>query len=107
MNIGRGEFVGLVDEVIEDFFGGNTGESLRNFGDGFRIAVAGNFDIVVMDLLRRVIAEHENFVGGTRNEEEVDFFTFVGVILAYAFDDGTGCLAGDHELIVFFAAASL
>ena len=67
MNIAGTEFVGLVDEVVEDFFGGDAGQSLRDFGNGSRITFAGNLDVVIVDDFRRVIAEHKDFIGGIRD----------------------------------------
>lgn len=107
VDVGGAEFVGLVDEIVEDFLGGNAGEGLRDFGDGGGVAFAGDFDVVVLDDFGRIITEHEDFVGGAGNKEEVGFLTFVGVFLAHAFDDAARGLTGDHELIMFFAATGL
>ena len=107
VDVGGTEFVGLVDEIIEDFLGGNVGEGLRDFGDGGRVAFTGDFDVVVLDDFGRIVAKHEDFVSRAGNEEEVGLFAFVSIFLANAFDDTARSLAGDHKLIMLFAATGL
>ncbi len=107
VDVGSAEFVGLVDEIIEDFLSGNAGEGLRDFGDGGGVAFAGDFDVIILDDFGWIIAEHEDFVGGAGNKEEVGLLAFVGVFLAHAFDDAARGLTGDHELIMLFAATGL
>ena len=80
---------------------------MRDFGDGGRVAFAGDFDVVVLDDFGRIVAQHEDFVSGAGNEEEVGFLTFVSIFLANAFDDTARSLAGDHKLIMLFAATGL
>ena len=107
VDVGSTELVGLVNKIVENFLRRNAGEGLGDFGDGGGVTFAGDFDVVVMNLLGGIVAEHENFVGGIGNEEEVGFFAFVGVGLAEFFDDGARGLAGNHELVVLFATALL
>lgn len=80
---------------------------MRNFGDGGRVAFTGDFDVVVLDNFGWVITKHEDFVSGAGNEEEVGLFAFVSIFLADAFNDTARSLAGDHELIMLFAATGL
>lgn len=77
------------------------------FSDSGGVAFTGDFDIIIMDNLWWVIAEHENFVSRVRDEEEISLFALVSVFLANMFDDTTWGLTSNHELEMLFAATSL
>ena len=80
---------------------------MRDFGDGGRVTFTGDFDVVVVDDFGWVVAKHEDFIGGAGNEEEVGLLALVGVFLTNAFNDTARSLAGDHKLIMLFAATGL
>lgn len=107
VDVGSGEFVGLVEEEIEDLVGPDRVEGLGDGGNSFRVTLVGNLDVVVVDLLGRVVAEHKSAIGGEGDEEEIDVLASIGVFGAELLDGGARSLAGDEELVVLFPVALL
>ena len=63
VNIGSPELVRLIEQEIKDFISTDRIESLRDRSKSFGITIAGNSDVVIMNLPWRIIAEHENLIG--------------------------------------------
>ena len=99
MNIGSAEFVSLVQKKIEDLVSTNGIQGLRNRGNRFRVTLAGNFDIVIMHLFRRIIAQHHSLIATIRNQEEVDTVAINIKTVSEFFDSTTWGLRGDKKLI--------
>ena len=99
VDIGGAEFVGLVNQEVKDFVGGNGIQGAADGGDGFGVAGFGNFDVVVVDFLGRVVAGDEGLEGGVGDEEEADVEAFVRITLAHFGEQAVGGLRGNHEAI--------
>ena len=103
MDIRSAEFVGLVDQEVENLLWRNSTKSLGDFGNRFGIAFVGDLNVVVNNFLWRVITQHEYFVGGLRNQEEINTLAFVVIFFAHAFDELGWRLASHHKLEAIFA----
>lgn len=99
MDVRGAEFVGLVNQEIKDFVGGNGVQGAADGSDGLGVAGFGDFDVVVVDFLGRVVAGDEGLEGGVGDEEEADVKTFVRIALAHFGEQAVGGLRGDHEAI--------
>ena len=88
-----------LNQEIKDFVGGNGVQGAADGSDGLGVAGFGDFDVVVVDFLGRVVAGDEGLEGGVGDEKETNVETFVGITFAHFGEQAIGGLRGDHEAI--------
>ena len=99
MNIRGAELVCLIEKEVKNLIGTDGVKGLRDRSKSFRITIASDTDVVIMNLPWRIIAEHENLISAVWNEEEINSITINVELLAEFLDSTAGGLTGDHELI--------